>query len=77
MPKINVNFEWRKWMTLATLSVTFFILSYLMAVTMPDCSPCRAGEANAMQVFHITFIITFTIGCVGCAIASLITWGDD
>ncbi len=75
MPK-QINFEWQKWMTFTALAVGFFTMSYLMTVTMPDCSNC-GHEPSAMQAFHVIFMLVFAAGTVGCGIASAVMWSDQ
>ena len=76
MPK-EIKFEWRKWHTIAVTSIIFFALSYLMAVTVPDCARCKVGEDSAMQFFHVTFMFLFGVGSVITCILALVNWWDE
>jgi hypothetical protein len=72
----QVSFNWEKWMTLALLTVSFFLLSYIMAATVPDCPTCKDSNVSGMQMFHAIFSFLFGAGSVITCIGALMTWND-
>jgi hypothetical protein len=72
----TVSFVWQKWMAYGTAAIIFFIISYVMAVTMPMCTDCKAGEGSAIQLFHVMCMILFLVGSLITIIAAFCTWND-
>jgi uncharacterized membrane protein YbhN (UPF0104 family) len=66
----QINFEWKKWMGAAVASFGFFLLSGLMAATVPP-SPGGFG------VFCVIFVFVFAIGSIAMAVIAINNWLDD
>lgn len=64
----EIKFTFKKWMKYAAMSALCFIISYLMAVTMPDNAE---GHASAVQIFHVIFMFVGAFGCIVTAIAAI------
>lgn len=74
----EIKFTLKPWMLIGTLSCAFFLMSYLMAATMPldIINPVsrRVDGPTAMQAFHVMFMVVFAIGSVISAIVAIVSY---
>jgi len=74
---MQIQFEVKRWMKTALVSIVLFVASYIIAATFPECHQCRVAEVSAIQVWWGIVMALALAGAVLAAIVTLLSMGSD
>jgi hypothetical protein len=65
------------WMGFAGGAIGLFMLSYIMAVTMPECAHCGKEQVGFIQLWHGLVSFASLIGAIVMIIVTIVHYCDE